>query len=89
MLDPLELLGRLADELDRLDAVEDLDPAVRARAVARLCTVALAVHKQAGPFAVGEREAQVLRARVARRRQVRLRVHLTGHGVPRSVPYVP
>jgi hypothetical protein len=59
------VLVRLVEELDRLDAVEDLDPAVRARAVARLCAVALAVHKQAGPFGVGERDPQVLRARLA------------------------
>jgi hypothetical protein len=65
LLDPLEVPVRVADELDRLDAAEDLDPAARARAVARLCTVALAVHKHAGPFQVGEYEAQVLRAMLA------------------------
>jgi hypothetical protein len=64
-LDPHDVLARLADELDRLDAVEDLDPAVRARAVARLCAVALAADKQADRLAVGERDGQIVRAKLA------------------------
>ena len=43
------MLVRLAGELDRLDSIPNLDPAVRARTVARVCTVALAAHKQAAP----------------------------------------
>jgi hypothetical protein len=65
-IDPYSVLVRLAAELDRLDAAEDLDPVVRARTVARLCSVALVAYKQAEPLpAVGEREQQELRAWLA------------------------
>jgi hypothetical protein len=40
------VLRRLARELDRLDADQKMDRAVRARTVARVCAVALAAHKQ-------------------------------------------
>ena len=49
LLDPADVLVRLVGELDRLDAAEGLDPAVRARTVARVCAVALAAHRQLGP----------------------------------------
>ena len=64
-LDPTDVLMRLADALDRLDQTEDLDPAVRARTVARVCSVALVAYKQGGPLEMGERDAQILRAKLS------------------------
>jgi hypothetical protein len=64
-LDPADVLMRLPDELDRLDQAEDLDPAVRARTIARVCAVALVAYKQVGPVEAGERDAQILRARLS------------------------